>query len=92
MAKAKAKTTRAAAKKTTFVHGRWSIRLEALVSVTVMISAVPQLRMNFCSSTFGIPKGARPMIHIRRPSRLNCGNTKRVVSVESVSAEAARFR
>ena len=68
------------------------MRLETIIRETVMTSAVTQLIQNFCSSTLCRPSGARPMIQSRRPSSENCGKTKRVVSVESVSAEAARFR
>src|SRR5581483_9679193 len=80
------------AKKRTRSGGRCSIRLDAVMSVTVTHIEAAQLSQNFCSSTLPRPMGARPMIQSRRPSSENCGKTKRVVSVESVSEEAARFR
>ena len=60
--------------------------------LTVTASAERKLIQNFCRSTFCKPIGESPRIQMRRPSRLNCGKTKRVVRVESVSAEAARLR
>ena len=54
--------------------------------------AARQADQNFCSSTRGKPSGASPRIHNRRPSNENCGKTKRVVSVESVKAQAVRLR
>ena len=46
----------AAAKKATFVQGRCSMRLEATISLTVIVMAPRQLIQNFCSSTFFKPK------------------------------------
>src|SRR5439155_27250614 len=72
--------------------GTFSIQLDVSVSVSVMASALTLPSQNFSSSTRFNPYGTMPTIHSRLPSRLNCGNTNRVVSVASVMLEAHRLR
>ena len=47
---------------------------------------------NLVLTTRAMPIGAMPMIHSRRPSSENCGNTNRVVTEARFSEQMPRFR
>src|SRR5882724_8108033 len=72
--------------------GIWSIQLDVSMRTRVMAAVQTLLSQNFSSSTRFNPYGTIPIIHNRLPSKLNWGNTKRVVSVASVMLEAPRLR
>src|SRR5271154_3385613 len=69
-----------------------SIQLEVSIRGTVIAAEQMLLSQNFSRRTRFSPYGTMPIIHSRFPSKLNWGNTKRVVSVASVMLDAPRLR